>query len=98
MAGPSREWLEKMAAAEDKCGGHVGCGVRVDTETIDKLFLELSQFTNAKTAQEEALEQDVAFWKRMFERSRCGCFSLDCGKHGAYDGDDIKRVEAALGI
>lgn len=31
---------------------------KTDTETIDKLFLELSQFTKAKTAREIELERN----------------------------------------
>jgi hypothetical protein len=34
--------------------------VRPETETIDRLFLELSQFTTATTAKELALEQQLA--------------------------------------
>jgi hypothetical protein len=34
-----------------------------DTEAIDRLFLELSQFTNARTAKEIKLERDVATWR-----------------------------------
>lgn len=34
-----------------------------DTETIDRLFLELSQFTKAKTGRELELERDAARYR-----------------------------------
>ena len=37
----------------------------MDTETIDRLFLELSQFTKARTARELALEVEVARLKEI---------------------------------
>jgi len=36
----------------------------VETETLDKLFLELSQFTNATTAKELALQKN---WNDVME-------------------------------
>lgn len=38
-----------------------------DTEAIDKLFLELSQFTTAKTMKEFRLESQVAQMKQALE-------------------------------
>lgn len=37
----------------------------METETIDKLFLELSQFTKAKTKREIVLEDEVWELKRI---------------------------------
>lgn len=34
----------------------------METDAIDKLFLELSQFTNAKTGREAQLERELASW------------------------------------
>lgn len=36
-----------------------------DTEAIDKLFLELSQFTNATTAKELALRRHIGYLNRL---------------------------------
>jgi hypothetical protein len=52
-----------------------------DTETIDRLFLELSQFTRAKTARELELERAIT-----------AAFGLLW--HAAYDTDNKKVSEA----
>lgn len=41
-----------------------------ETSIIDKLFLELSQFTNAKTAREIRLERDLALWVQLAKYQR----------------------------
>ena len=40
----------------------------METETIDKLFLELSQFTNAETNKEHTRMRAVAIGIKAFER------------------------------
>lgn len=40
------------------------------TEMIDKLFLELSQFTQAETAKELALRREVALWVQLAKYQR----------------------------
>lgn len=42
----------------------------LETEIIDKLFLELSQFTQAFTARELALRKDVAQWVQLAKYQR----------------------------
>lgn len=37
----------------------------IETVTIDRLFLELSQITKAKTANEIRLESELAAWKKF---------------------------------
>ena len=39
---------------------------------------------------------EASFWKEQFIRARCGCFTLDCGVHGAYETEVVKRVESEL--
>lgn len=52
----------------------------VETETIDKLFLELSQFTQAKTAKELDLAMLVRRLVRRLEKNRTA------ENHAAIDG------------
>ena len=40
------------------------------TEIIDKLFLELSQFTTAETARESRLYKDIARWVQLAKYQR----------------------------
>lgn len=44
--------------------------MNIETEIIDKLFLELSQFTQAFTARELALRKDVAEWLQLARYQR----------------------------
>jgi hypothetical protein len=49
----------------------------MNTETIDRLFLELSQFTTAKTRREIHLEEEIARLKGVIalaegQRMACG--------------------------
>lgn len=46
------------------------------TEIIDQLFLELSQFTRAKTDKQIALERDLAEWVQLAKYQR-DWFSLN---------------------
>ena len=48
----------------------------MDTETIDALFLELSQFTTATTAKEIALEQRIAELESKLREVACGGVEL----------------------
>jgi hypothetical protein len=41
--------------------------LKLDTEAIDRLFLELSQFTHATTAKELALRAEVARLRKALE-------------------------------
>jgi hypothetical protein len=58
-----------------------------ETETINKLFLELSQFTTATTAREIKLMRDIdelatalEGWQKYAERT-----DVSAGKGGCYD-------------
>lgn len=55
---------------------------------------EAAQNVTGKSALREVPATDHARWLRLLDRALCGCFSLDCRVHGAYDCNDHKWVEA----
>ena len=43
------------------------------------------------------LRDERAFMKLVVQRIRCGCWSLDCLRHGAFDTADHGRLDAIMG-
>jgi hypothetical protein len=73
----------------------------METETIDKLFLELSQFTKAKTAREISLETQLADATRKLEEARKDALeeaAMVCERSAQYYSDNPRvfggRVDA----
>lgn len=70
------------------------------TETIDRLFLELSQFTTAETERELKLRKEVALWVQLAKYQR-DWFELNhpAGKNAGPCPTDaaIARSERLLG-
>lgn len=60
-----------------------------DTETIDRLFLELSQFTNASTAKERGLRDAL---------ERIARHSPYMGSSGAYRQGQLNILESVSAI
>ena len=88
MDGPNRAWLERMAKAEDECGGNVSAGLQVSTENLDRLYLEWSQFTHAKTARELELEDLLVSARAICQRR---------GADTAWERFDERLAKAGIG-
>lgn len=56
--------------------------MKLETEIIDKLFLELSQVSKARTGREVSLEVELAGWQRY--ASYCRSCALS-GEHGVLE-------------
>jgi hypothetical protein len=69
----------------------------VEYERNHKLTGEVDRLTRAVAEDTKRWKSDVPFLLKMLERARCGCYALDCRKHGAYVAGDIARVEALQG-
>jgi len=68
----------------------------METETINRLFLELSQFTTAKTALELALEAEVERLREAYERTSFAAIQAQLRKHGGHT-DECASVDVRPG-
>jgi hypothetical protein len=80
------------------CPFAVACNVmrkdKMETETIDRLFLELSQFTKATTAKELKLQAENEKLKEFVKSTiRQGCWL-----GGEIDGGDLQELAEKLGL
>lgn len=69
--------------------------MNMDTETIDRLFLELSQFTTATTGKELKLEIRVKELEDLLRSARC--IALRHGKDTAWDTFAARIASAGIG-
>jgi hypothetical protein len=44
------------------------------------------------------LRHERDFFLSMLVRIRCGCFTLDCGKHGAFDPDEVEMTNRYIKV
>lgn len=63
---------------------------------ILEIASELGDIVSDMDKESCRARSEAAFWKEQFIRARCGCFTLDCGVHGAYETEKVNRVEIEL--
>lgn len=86
------EWMATSAATHGVVVGLAGSGRSVRLRMVDGR-LELWNAEDLVHADMRHVDDDVSFLLKMLARARCGCFALDCRKHGAYSADDVRRCD-----